>query len=202
MFIIRFFIRFNFRKLTDKPKDEVPAVVWSESVENVEELGKGNNSLLPSFDSGTTSQLNKIATKPTPNVESTKIEIPPVDKADEYSDGTAESHMITYKGALIDVGKLLQQLNRSEKAREETEIRLTELTKTQNELQSSNSKAKDKIKDLQSELKSYNRKVSDAESSLSSANVRRTHPFYYHIYFSNVKASHSTVPRLFTEKMQ
>lgn len=79
-----------------------------------------------------------------------------------------------YKGALVDIEKLLQQMDRSEKAREETELRLVDLTKVNNELQSSGSKSKDKIKDLQSELKSCNRKLGDAEASFFSANVRET----------------------------
>lgn len=150
----------------------MPTVIWSESVQNLEELGKGNNVLLPSFDIGNTNQLNKVTSEPIPNDENTTIELPTNEKMDEASDGTTESHMVMYKGALVDVAKLLQQLNRSEKAREETEIRLSELSKTHNELQSSNTKAKDKLKDLQSELKSCNRKVGDVESSLSNANVR------------------------------
>lgn len=79
--------------------------------------------------------------------------------------------MIMHKGALIDIEKLLQQMHRSERAREETELRLVDLTKANNELQSSGSKSKDKIKDLQSELKSCNRKLGDSEANLSSANV-------------------------------
>lgn len=93
------------------------------------------------------------------------------EKDSESNESAGESHMVMHKGALIDVEKLLQQLNRSEKAREETELRLIELAKTNADLQSNSSKAKDKIKDLQSELKSCNRKISDADSSLSSANV-------------------------------
>lgn len=167
---------FDSRKLTDSPKDEMTSVIWSESVQNIEELGKGNNHLLPTFDIGNLNQLNKVTSVPIPNEESSKSELPTNEQVDEAGDSTTESHMVMHKGSLVDVAKLLQQLNRSEKAREETEIRLSELTKTNNELQSNNTKAKDKLKDLQSELKSCNRKVSDAESSLSSANVSNNQP--------------------------
>lgn len=81
------------------------------------------------------------------------------------------SQMVLYKGALVDIAKLMQQMSRAELAREQTEQRFNELIKTNNELQSSNSRAKDKLKDLQSELKSSHRKLSDAESGLTSANV-------------------------------
>lgn len=160
------------RKLTDKPKDEATPAILSESIENVEELGFGNNSFLPFHENAASSQMNKIAVKSIIKEETTKSGSSIVEKIGDGSECTNENNMVMYKGALIDVEKLLQQLNRSEKAREETEIRLTELSKTHNELQSSNSKAKDKIKDLQSELKSCSRKATDSESSLNSANVR------------------------------
>lgn len=152
--------------MTDKPRDEPTANIPSESVENVEELGKGNNFLLPSIDGGTSYEPTAKQIK---LEESEKTESQNAEQVNEAS--STESHMVMHKGALIDVEKLIQQFNRSEKAREETELRLTELTRTYSELQSSSSKSKDKIKDLQSELKSCNRKMSDAESSLSAANV-------------------------------
>lgn len=124
---------------------------------------------MPSFVNDVGNQTKKL--EPVSVEESVKTESPKADEISECSENVAESHMVMHKGALIDVEKLLQQLNRSEKAREETEFRLTELTKTHSDLQSSNSKAKDKIKDLQSELKSCNRKINDGDSNLSSANV-------------------------------
>lgn len=90
---------------------------------------------------------------------------------DSEKQRTAESPMVLYKGALIDIEKLLYQKQRSEKACEQTELRLIELTKVNQEHEAKTAKAKDKIKDLQSELKSCNRKLGDAESSLSSVNV-------------------------------
>lgn len=152
---------FFYRKLTDKPKDEKIEPVTKETPESIEELGKGNNRYLPIF------RNNKPL-----NLEQSSIEVQSDEIAKE-GDST-ESHMVMHKGALIDIEKLLQQMSRSEKAREETELRLIELTKTNSELQSSSSKAKDKIKDLQSELKTSNRKLGDTESSLSSTNVSST----------------------------
>lgn len=160
--------------MTDKPKDEVPTTIPSESVENLEELGKGNTLLLPSFVSSDATSPSKkvVADTEQPPLA---IEVPStVESLCENSTEQAtdsRGHMVMHNGALIDVEKLLQQLNRSEKAREETEWRLTELNRAHAELQSSSSKSKDKMKDLQSELKSCNRKMNDAESNLSSANV-------------------------------
>lgn len=79
--------------------------------------------------------------------------------------------MVSYKGSFIDIEKLLDQMKRSEKARNDTEQLLVDLRKTNGDLTSSNSRAKDKIRDLQSDVKSYSRKLTDAEQSLSSALV-------------------------------
>lgn len=84
---------------------------------------------------------------------------------------SAESPLVLYKGAWIDIENLLFQMRRSEKAREETELRLIELTKVNQEFESKSAKSKDKIKDLQSELKGCSRKLSDAETNLTSVNV-------------------------------
>lgn len=157
--------------MTDKPKEEAASAVVAESIENLEELGKGNNSILPIFEDITLNQSNSKAVPQQSSYEYiSKSTSENVDKVAEDG-GTTESHMVMHKGALIDIEKLLQQLNRSEKAREETELRLLDLSKMQSESQSTNAKSRDKIKDLQSELKSCNRKLSDAESSLSTSNV-------------------------------
>lgn len=79
--------------------------------------------------------------------------------------------MVSYKGGLIDIEKLLEQMRRSEKARDETEQLLVDLRKTNSELLASTTRSKDKIKDLQSSLKSSNRKLSDTEQQLSVVNV-------------------------------
>lgn len=158
-----FFFFFD-RKLTDKPKDEKIEVI-QELPEKIEELGKGNNIHLAAFQIDTNKTIK--SEQSIESVAATEAQ------GTENKVESTESHMVMHKGALIDIEKLLQQMSRSEKAREETEIRLVELTKTNAELQASGLKAKDKIKDLQSELKSCNRKLSDAESSLSSTSVSK-----------------------------
>lgn len=79
--------------------------------------------------------------------------------------------MVSFNGSLIDVGKLIEQMKRSERGREETEEILNELRKQNAELQSTQTKSANKIKDLQSDVKSLSRKLSDTESSLSSITV-------------------------------
>lgn len=80
--------------------------------------------------------------------------------------------MVSYKGSFIDIAKLLDQMKRSEKARADTEQLLVDLRKTNADLTSSNSRNKEKIRDLQSDVKSYSRKLTDAELALSSALVK------------------------------
>lgn len=80
--------------------------------------------------------------------------------------------MVSYKGSFIDIAKLLDQMKRSEKARVDTEQLLVDLRRTNTDLASTNSRNKEKIRDLQSDVKSYSRKLTDAEQSLSSAQVR------------------------------
>lgn len=86
--------------------------------------------------------------------------------------------MILYKGAFVDIEKLLDQMRRSEKARDDTEQMLVDLRKTNAELLASNTRSKDKIKDLQSDVKSYSRKLSDVEQTLSSTTVGQSYLFY------------------------
>lgn len=148
-----------YRKLTDKPKDEAKV----ESVDDPKklvEIGKGNNIYLPIFSRGDLATLNdeNVSIKQEPN-ESEKLET------------TEKPSMVMHKGAVIDIEKLLSQMQRSENAREEAERRVNELTQSQQELQTVIDKANGKIKELQSDLKSNNRKLNDALSSLSSSNV-------------------------------
>lgn len=99
-----------------------------------------------------------------------------------------------FNGGLLDVQKLLDQLKRSENAREETEQQLVDLRKQNTDLNASYSKANNKIKDLSSDIKSYNRKLNDVEQNLSSTNVSKTIRFrnyivnlYFPSYRENVQ---------------
>lgn len=117
---------------------------------------------------------NDSSLEKSPKTTESSIKIEPssgIDRNEESAESTDASQMVMYNGALIDIAKLMQQMARAESAREQTEQRIAELIKSNNELQSTNTRSKDKIKDLQSELKSSNRKLNDAESGLSSANV-------------------------------
>lgn len=156
------------RRLTDKPKDEKhePVEVMPEFIED---LGKGNHRYLPIFMSSDSSADEQNPTESVDTMDGVDV----VDNKEPVAsdDGT---YMVMYKGAMIDVAKLMQQMARAELVREQTEQRIKELIRSNNDLQSSSTRAKDKIKDLQSELKSCNRKLSEAESNLSGTNVSLT----------------------------
>lgn len=151
---------------------------------NLAEIAKGNKHNLPVFKEMSASRpvatSNSIA-------EKSSEKSPSSDSAESVDDTTSQngenitkaSELVLYKGGLIDIEKLLEQMKRSEKAREETEKMLVELRKTNGELAASHTKAKDKIKDLQSDVKSYTRKLGDAEQNLSSTNVSLE--YYYRI---------------------
>lgn len=172
----------HFRKLTDKPKDEIkPEEKIDEdnlTKSKIEDIGKGNNKYLPVFqritatptEQDTTATASESLSQETMTVDSVVASLVP-NGDDSDKDRTAESQLVLYKGALIDIEKLLYQMQRSEKAREETELRLNELTKLNQEHEAKSTKARDKIKDLQSDLKGNIRKLSDAETNAANANV-------------------------------
>lgn len=142
--------------------------------DSIEELGKGNNSFLPNNNAAI---LRESLTLESSSSAKNQSEEQSMGSEAAKDDQPIETRMVMHKGALIDIDTLLIQMSRSEKAREETEQRLVELTKSNVELQASSTKSKDKIKDLQSELKSCSRKLGDAESTLSSTNVSSLRAF-------------------------
>lgn len=71
-----------------------------------------------------------------------------------------------YQGALMDVGKLLQQLQRSEKARVDTETFMKELKTENNKLSEKNDKSASSIKSLTGELSDCKKKLHQTDESL------------------------------------
>ena len=79
--------------------------------------------------------------------------------------------MIMHNGALLDINKLLEQMKRLEKTGAETEKLLVSLRKENAELEHSNAKATNKIKDLNADIKGLNRKLADTEKDYRDVNV-------------------------------
>lgn len=74
----------------------------------------------------------------------------------------------------MDVDKLMQQLERSEKARIETETRMVSLKNENNKLSEKCGKSTTTIKHLNADLKDYKEKLRNSEESLSRITVSHT----------------------------
>ncbi|VEN50444.1 unnamed protein product [Callosobruchus maculatus] len=135
----------HYRKLTDRPKDEEAVTMVTEV--NLRELAVGNKGLLPVF-------KDNESIKEKSNV------------AQEQNDDQ-EGRFVMFNGSLVDVGKLMAQLERSEKARLDTESRMVDLKNDNQKLQDKYSKSSSTIKHLNSELKEYKDKVRNTEDTLS-----------------------------------
>lgn len=77
-----------------------------------------------------------------------------------------------YQGALVNVGKLINQLSRSEKARVDTETRMIELKKENAKLSDKNDKSSSAIKNLTSELSDCKKKLQNSDDLLHKVTVR------------------------------
>nr|CAI5835221.1 unnamed protein product [Callosobruchus analis] len=135
----------HYRKLTDRPKDEEAITTVTEV--NLRELAWGNKGLLPVF-------KDNESIRNRSNVEQ--------DENDQD-----EGRFVMFNGSLVDVGKLMAQLERSEKARLDTESRMVDLKNDNQKLQDKYNKSSSTIKHLNSELKEYKDKVRNTEDTLS-----------------------------------
>lgn len=135
-----------YRKLTDRLA-EVPFINPFENVseEQLSELSRGNR--LAKTSANETESNGQVA-----NVDSS-------------------GGLVQFNGSLINIQQLLEQMRRSETARESTDRLLVDLRQKNGDLTTSNTRHEKRIKDLNSDLKSMSRKLQDAESSLSSATV-------------------------------
>lgn len=180
-----------FRKLTDKPKHDINIEnIDNDTVDNkqdnyninAKEISDGNKIFLPIFENDSALQINNSKTYGRSHTD------------DDSSLSTLETFngMVSYKGGLINVEKVLEQIKRSEKAREDTEKLLIELRKNNTELLSNVNSSKETIKELQSDAKSYNRKLNEAEQTLNNNMVGLFFIYvwflflYYYLLYSNL----------------
>ncbi|KAF8781684.1 cell division cycle and apoptosis regulator protein 1-like [Argiope bruennichi] len=124
---------FHYRKLTDRPVDSDKICKADVSKINIEDLAIGNKKYIPS--------LKHV---PMDNCNSVKKE------------NGSNSSLISYQGALVDVGKLMEQIERSEKARLNTDESVKELQiqlENVNEATSNKEKLSQKLSQEIEELK-------------------------------------------------
>jgi hypothetical protein len=135
-----------YRKLTDRQID-APIVDPYENIteEQLSELARGN-------------QIVKASSEA-------------AEGKGEVANADSSGGLIQFNGSLVNIQQLLEQMRRSEAARENTEILLVDLRQKNGELTTSNTRNEKRIKDLNSDLKSMSRKLQDTESNLSSTTV-------------------------------
>lgn len=84
---------------------------------------------------------------------------------------TTPEGIVTYKGSLLDVEKLVSQLKRSEKARLDTEDRMMELHHELNVVNEKSGKQTNSIKGLTEDLKMYKDKLRGTEEKFKKVSV-------------------------------
>ncbi|XP_073978959.1 cell division cycle and apoptosis regulator protein 1-like isoform X5 [Rhodnius prolixus] len=139
----------HYRKIAEKTKEEgVEDDNTKEQAPLPDELIFGNKMLLPSrSDSppGTPSRKRK-------------------DSANTAR--KTASGMVEYNGTLVDIGKLMDQLSRSEHTRVETEKSLAKLRTDYNKLKESSARSERYIKDLTADIKDYKERLYNSNSEL------------------------------------
>ncbi|XP_076250699.1 cell division cycle and apoptosis regulator protein 1-like [Rhynchophorus ferrugineus] len=173
--ITRDSLQLHYRKLTDKPKDEEKDNCENKDGETLmdwNELALGNKGLLPVF----RSELQQQDTSEKLNVD---------------------NGLTVYRGAVVDIGKLLSQLERSEKARIETEQQMVDLKNENAKLSEKYSKSNSTIKHLTSEMKEYKDKLRNAEDALSRANA---HAKLFHTTLIDIRDKMDPVLKIASHK--
>lgn len=80
--------------------------------------------------------------------------------------------LVTFRGALVDVSKLIAQLDRSDRARADTESRMVDLKNENVKLTDKYNKSNTIIKNLSSEIKECKDKLKNSEEMLDKVTVR------------------------------
>ncbi|KAL9694754.1 hypothetical protein quinque_014039 [Culex quinquefasciatus] len=120
------------------------------------------------------------------NADAVEDDKPPAKKikldATATEDGVPEieSGIVAHNGSVVNIPKLLEQMRRLEKSREEAELLLVDLRKQNTELTRSNARANEKIKDQSTDLKNTAKKLAETEQNLREITRK------YNEYFSTV----------------
>merc|ERR550519_3223234 len=93
----------------------------------------------------------------------------PGDESKKASEVNLADNMVQYKGSVIDVAKLQEKLDKSEKVRSATDLKLIELQKKFSNLKESSDKSERSRDKLGSDLKDLKKKVRGIEDELKSS---------------------------------
>uniref|UniRef100_T1JF56 DBC1/CARP1 catalytically inactive NUDIX hydrolase domain-containing protein n=1 Tax=Strigamia maritima TaxID=126957 RepID=T1JF56_STRMM len=169
----------NYRKLTDKPRlkeeEEKAAAALAEDKMDVEEKNAakamwsneegifGNKKLVPIFKM---EHSVKVKTEQSDSENATDTS---ENGANQSGSGSIPSGMVLHKGALVDIDKLIQQLQRSEKARASTEQKVKDMREELDQVKETASNSERSVQKLSSELHDYKKRLQVTDDSLKKA---------------------------------
>ncbi|XP_018342853.1 PREDICTED: cell division cycle and apoptosis regulator protein 1-like [Trachymyrmex septentrionalis] len=155
----------HYRKLTDKSKeDDLKDEKKDDKESDKGESAKGENEedILRSLALGNKKLLPVFVGSGPPSKRARREDCI-LEKANEE---TIPEGIVTYKGSLLDVEKLVSQLKRSEKARLDTEDRMMELQHELTVVNEKSIKQTNSIKGLSEDLKMYKDKLRNSDEKL------------------------------------
>lgn len=129
--------------------------------EELQDIATGNNNYTEQLLKSLELVLKSEATDEQP---AKKIKLDPVQ--DKNNIPQTNNGLVMYNGGVIDVSKLLEQMQQAEKSRENIEQSVVDLRRQNADLLKSNTRATEKIKDQSADIKSLARKLIDAEQNL------------------------------------
>lgn len=157
-------------------KTEVVALEIPE--EELKEIATGNSNYKDQLKANLQLVLDAAGEEEDGKPPTKKIKLDPT--ADEADIPQSESGVVAHNGGVVNIPKLLEQMRRLEKSREEAELLLVDLRKQNSELTRSNARANEKIKDQSTDLKNTAKKLADAEQNLRETTRK------YNEYYSTV----------------
>jgi len=162
--------QFNYRHFTDRPEDEDPKPVEIKSSEEEEKIGKGFKAFLPSNDKKSSETKN--------------------------STSATQDGFCTHNGVVVDVGKLLNQLERSEQARFDAESRLSATNKILSNIRDAEGKQSALKEKLQHEAKDLKKKLRSVEDNMKTVESEN------HRYLSILKEVHTKITPIISSQVQ
>lgn len=166
----------------DKKKEAEVAVEKTDAAVTMEipeaelkEIATGNSNYKEQLKANLELVLNSSDANDDDKPPAKKIKLDPA--ANEDGVPQTESDIVVHNGSVVNIPKLLEQMRRLEKSREETELLLVDLRKQNADLTKSNARANEKIKDQSTDLKNTSKKLAETEQNLRE--ITRKYNEYY-----------------------
>ncbi|KXJ73619.1 hypothetical protein RP20_CCG015407 [Aedes albopictus] len=145
-------------------KTEKPEVAVELTEAELEELATGNCNVTEQLRANLQAVLANEAAEGDDAPPTKKVKLEPLN--DESDIPETNNGLVSHNGGVLDIPKLLEQMRRTEKAREDTEQLLIDLRRQVSDLTKSQSRSNEKVKDQAADIKSLTRKLVDAEQNL------------------------------------